>query len=90
MKTITLFLLFFHVTLLLPAQSGSVTNVLVSQRSDGSGLVDVYFDLAGPPTSYHVYLRVSFNNGGNYFPVSTYSISGDTGPVNPGINKHIV
>ena len=72
------------------AQSGSITNIQASQRSDGSGLVDVYFTLNGSGSSYFMNLRVSFDAGGAYFPITRNSLSGDTGPVNPGANKHIV
>ena len=72
------------------SQTGSITNVQAAQRSDGSGLVDVYFTLDGTGSSYFMNLRVSFDAGGTYFPITRSSISGDTGPVNPGANKHIV
>jgi hypothetical protein len=46
-------LLFFFVSTLfiqVNAQTGSISNVQVQQRSDGSGQVDVNFDLNGPAT----------------------------------------
>jgi len=71
------------------SQNGSITNVQVSQRTDGSGLVDVYFDLSGPQDSYFINMRVSFDVGANYNPVSFASMSGDVGPTSPG-SRHIV
>jgi len=72
------------------AQTGSITNIQVSQRSDGSGLVDVYFTLDGTGNSYFMNLRVSFDDGTNYYPVSRSTISGNVGPLAPGSGKHIV
>ncbi|MBE0662255.1 MAG: hypothetical protein IH597_07285 [Bacteroidales bacterium] len=82
-------------TLLLPfmacfSQSGSVIINSVSQRSDESGLVDVHYDLSGAQSDYYVNMRVSFNEGLNFFPISPASMSGDVGPVSPGTSKHIV
>jgi len=71
------------------SQTGSITNVQVAQRSDGSGLVDVNFDLEGPADSYFISMKVSFDAGINYIPISTASMSGNVGPTSPG-NKHIV
>jgi len=72
------------------SQNGSITNVQASQRSDGSGLVDVYFDLSGQGSSYFMNLRVSFDTGNNYYPISRSTISGNIGPLAPGSGKHIV
>lgn len=72
------------------AQSGSVTATSVAQRTDGSGLVDVYFNLSGDGTNYFIKLDVSFNAGSSYSAVNSSYTSGDIGPVNPGTNKHIV
>jgi hypothetical protein len=72
------------------AQTGSITNVQVNQRTDGSGLVDVYFDLSGSEDTYFITLRVSFDAGANYWAVNAGMLSGDTGPLSPGSSKHIV
>jgi uncharacterized protein (TIGR02145 family) len=72
------------------AQSGEITVTSVEQRSDGSGLVDVHFDLNATGNNYYVNLRVSFDTGVNYYPIKRNTFSGDTGPVNPGNSKHIV
>jgi uncharacterized protein (TIGR02145 family) len=72
------------------AQSGSITNVQVQQRTDGSGLVDVYFDLSGAEDSYFINMRVSFDAGINYYPITFTSMTGDVGPINPGNDKHVV
>jgi uncharacterized protein (TIGR02145 family) len=72
------------------AQNGSITNISVAQRTNGSGLVDVYFDLSGQGNSYFMNMKVSFDAGANYSPISHSSLSGDTGPLVPGGGKHII
>jgi len=72
------------------SQTGSITNVQVAQRSDGSGLVDVYFDLNGSGSTYNISLEVSFNSGSNYTIIPSTFLSGDIGPISSGINKHII
>ena len=72
------------------SQAGSITNVQAEQQSNGSGLVDVYFDLSGSEDSYFMNIRVSFDAGSNYWAVNKNSLSGDTGPLAPGNSKHIV
>ncbi len=76
---------------LLSGQTASVTNVTASQRTDGTKLVDIYYDLAEDTlfTYFTVELEVSFDNGTNYQP-SEY-ISGDAGNgVLAGIDNHLV
>ena len=72
------------------SQTGSIDNILVEQRSDGSQLIDVYFDLNGTADSYYIRLKVSFDQEQSYWPVSGSTLSGDTGPINPGTGKHII
>ncbi len=90
MKKLILFSASLFLLLNVFAQSGSITNVQAQQRSDGSGLVDVHFDLAGSEDSYFLNIRVSFDTGINYYPISHNTISGDVGPLGPGNSKHIV
>lgn len=88
-KTILLFAILCFGLAGIFSQTGSITNVQASQRSDGSGLVDVYFDLSGSESSYYITMRVSFDAGVNYYPLTLASLSGNVGPTSPG-NKHIV
>lgn len=83
----TLFLLFISMSL---ASWGQITNIQVAQRADGSGFVDVYFNLAGSGTNYYVSLEVSFDAGNTYAPVPSEALTGDIGPITSGYNKHIV
>jgi len=71
------------------SQTGSITNIAVSQRTDGSGYVDIYYDLAGPGSSYFISMEVSFNNGNTFTAVSTTFLSGNTG-VTPDTNRHLI
>jgi hypothetical protein len=68
-----------------------VTNVAFAQRTDGSGLVDVTYDLADPDSpTLTVTMEVSADGGLNWtVPVVTFS--GDVGAgVTPGAAKAIV
>lgn len=68
----------------------SITNIQAIPRSDGSGIVDVYFNLNGTENSYNITLAVSFDGGAPYLPISSSFLSGDVNSINPGSNKHIV
>jgi len=71
------------------AQTGSITNVTCSQRTDGSKLVDIYYDLSGTESSYNISVHISLDGGNTYSPISnsTGDIDGD---VTPGTEKHII
>jgi uncharacterized protein (TIGR02145 family) len=88
-KAFLLFTAIFITTLATFSQTGSISNVQVEQRADGSGLVDINYDLAGPEDSYFMNIRVSFDAGEIYNPVSFNSLSGDVGEVSPG-SRHMV
>jgi uncharacterized protein (TIGR02145 family) len=72
------------------AQTGSITNILVNQRTDGSGLLDVYFNLSGEADSYNIFLEASFDNGLTYQPLDPAFLDGDIGPLPSGTQYHIV
>jgi hypothetical protein len=71
------------------AQTGTISNISVQQRTDGSGMVDVYFTLNGSATSYNVLIEASFDGGNTYTPVPAAHLSGDVSGISPG-TKHIV
>lgn len=84
-----IYLLLFGIMLisnLLWAQE--VTNVTASQRTDGSKLLDVFYDLAGTEPQYTVILEISFDDGQTFEQVS--QVSGDVGIVGLGISLQIV
>jgi hypothetical protein len=72
------------------AQSGEITVTSVQQRPDGSGLVDVYFNLSGPSSAYNIEMQASFDGGITYSQIPPAFLSGDMGGISPGGNKHIV
>lgn len=82
------------INLLIPltaiGQNGEITNIQVSQRTDGSGLIDVYFSLSGPGQTYNINIESSFDGGNNYLAVSSNFISGDIVSISTGSGKHLV
>ena len=74
------------------AAAPTVTNVSAVQRTDGSGLVDVYYTLADPDGDACEISVVFSNNGGSTWSIipSAGALSGDVGElITPG-NKHLV
>ncbi len=72
------------------AQDGAISNVVVNHRTDGSGYVDIYYNLAGSGNCYQVTAEVSFNNGSSYSAIASNYLTGNAGPTAPGNNKHMV
>ena len=89
MKTYILLLLTLN-TLHLTLFSQTITNITVSQRTDGSGLADIYFTLSGTASTYYIAVEASFNGGNTFSPIPAGSLTGDTGPISPGAGKHII
>lgn len=91
--SLILFLQIFAFSLLVSpahAQGGSITVTSVLQRNNGSGFVDVKYNLSGPSSSYNIAVEVSFNGGGSYSPIPSNYLSGQLSNVGPGNNKQIV
>ncbi len=72
------------------AQTGAIENLQVAQRTDGSGLVDIHFDLNGAGASYNLQFEASFDDGANYAPLSPEFLTGQLEQVLPGVGKHII
>jgi uncharacterized protein (TIGR02145 family) len=71
------------------AQSGSITNISADQRTDGSMLVDIYYDLNGPELPSRIIAEASFDGGSSFTLLN--QVSGDAGEnITPGTSKHIV
>jgi|GEM_PF-2184697 len=66
------------------AATGEITNVNATQRTDGTKILDVSYDLSGSEAEYLLSLEVSFEAGENYQTVN--GVSGDVGMVAPGTN----
>jgi uncharacterized protein (TIGR02145 family) len=88
-RLITLVILMFGV-LNIEVKAISITNISVQQRTDGSGKIDVYFDLNGQANSYNIFLEASFDGGITYSPISAQYLSGAVLGIIPGSRKHIV
>ena len=69
-----------------------VSNVTASQRKDGSGLVDVYYTLAGATPDVRVDLAFSNDNGNTWNVIpSPNTLTGDVGNgITNGTGRHIV
>nr|HPE58524.1 FISUMP domain-containing protein [Bacteroidales bacterium] len=72
------------------AQTGTIENLEVAQRTDGSGLVDIHFDLNGTGASYNLQFEASFDDGASYEPLSETFLNGELSNVMPGAGKHII
>jgi len=66
-------------------------NIVVSQRADGSGMVDIYYDLSGGVGEITVEVLISNDGGASWTitPQPAY-LSGDVGVVANGAGKHIL
>ncbi len=73
-----------------PPQSNAISNIIVNPRNDGSGLVDVHFNLSGAAPLYNIALQASFDGGITYTAIPAAFLNGNTGPIAPGNNKHII
>ena len=71
------------------SQTGTISNISVQPRTDGSGMVDVHFNLSGSADSYNILIEVSFDAGDTYTPIPTIYLSGDLQGISPG-NRHVV
>jgi uncharacterized protein (TIGR02145 family) len=89
MKIKITFFTFLIITCSTNGQTGSITNVNASQRTDGSMVVDINYDLAGTISKYKIDAEASFNGGINFTTIN--QVSNDIGcGVTTGNQKHIV
>jgi formylglycine-generating enzyme required for sulfatase activity len=84
-----------HLTLLLllPALllSVEISNLTVAQRTDGSKLVDISYDLAGDSAAYTITVEYRLSSTAAYDTLDNSYLSGDMGiAVTPGTGKQIV
>ncbi len=89
MKTQIIILIFVLITGLSFAQTGSITNINTAQRTDGSMMVDIYYDLSGTQFAYKIDAEVSFDGGMSFTAIN--QVSGDMGyDVATGTLNHII
>ncbi len=60
MKYIINFSILLFVSIGLFAQVESISNLNFAQRIDGSGMVDIYYDLSGSQNDYTILLEILF------------------------------
>lgn len=91
MKAINLLLLLdFLLAISLLAQPGTLTGIQASQRTDGSGLVDIYYGLFGDYDAYNISVEVSFDGGSTFSTVPQEYLQGAVTGVTPSGSKHII
>ncbi len=94
MKSVLLFIFFtFHSFLLFANTAPVLSNISVLQRTDGSKLVDIYYDVYDNDSdTLEIILKVSNNEGLNWnVELNNEYLSGDIGlGVISGTSKHII
>lgn len=91
MKRLFLTLIAATLGLITMAQVGTIENVNVAQRTDGTGMVDISFDLTGLETAqYNISIEASFDGGDTYTPIANSFLSGDLEAVSPALGLSIV
>ncbi len=89
MKKAFFTLLILLAALFCTAQNDTISDIVVFQRTDGSGLVDISFSLSGSEASYNIALEVSFDAGNTYDTIFPEFLTGDLVNIPPGENKQI-
>lgn len=93
MKRIILLSLFILAITIVQAEEPTVSNVTASQRTDGSKIVDIYYDVSdGDGDTLTISLELSDDGGSSWSIIPTDSLlSGDIGDsITVGSSKHIV
>ena len=67
-----------------------VSNVRALQRTDGSLLVDIYYDVEAPDRDHVIVSVMISDDGGSSYSIAPVTLEGDFGEVAPGAGKHIV
>jgi len=84
MKTLFLTLIATALGLMTMAQVGTIENINVQQRTDGTGMVDISFYLTGLGTAqYNITIEASFNSGETYQPIGSQYLSGNLNQLSP-------
>ncbi|MCD4735601.1 MAG: hypothetical protein K8R53_06125 [Bacteroidales bacterium] len=74
-------------TILVTAQNDTITNIVAAQRTDGSMIIDISYDLSGS-LSFIISVQASFDGGVTFLPAD--SVSGDVGNgIAPAPGKYI-
>jgi len=72
------------------AQIGNIENISVEQRDDGTGVVDIHFDLSGDANQvYHIEIEASFDGGDTFSLIPANYLNMDLEEVSPASDIHI-
>ncbi len=72
------------------AQVGSIENIHVEQRDDGTGMVDIHYDLIGVVNAvYMISIEASFDSGVTFSQLADEYLTGDL-EVSPAEGLHII
>jgi hypothetical protein len=69
---------------------GMISQLRVNQRQDGSGLLDIYYNLEGELDRYFVEADLSLDGGASFIRMNKACMSGDFLPATTGTDKHLV
>ncbi|MFO7615325.1 MAG: fibrobacter succinogenes major paralogous domain-containing protein [Bacteroidales bacterium] len=90
MKSVILSFILIAWSIMVFAQPGAISNILVSQGTgESERVVDIMFDLSGNDPYYELTMEVSFDNGGTYTPIDPGEVSGGS-IVTPGAGIQLV
>ncbi len=70
--------------------ANGIDNIQITQRNDGSGLLDIYYSLEGENAYYDISVLARFSQNAEYILVPNDYMSGQMNNVSPGQNKHII
>ena len=69
------------------AQIGNIENINVEQRDDGTGIVDIHFDLSADAGNvYHIVIKASFDGGDTFSVIPAEFLSVNLEEVSPATN----
>jgi formylglycine-generating enzyme len=92
MKHMVLIIMISLIAYLCYATQPIVTNSSAVQRTDGSKIVDIYFDVSDAShDSVYVIVNLSFDGGSTFtFTPTAINVSGDINKIPVGTGKHII
>ncbi|MBT7826209.1 MAG: hypothetical protein HN600_06405, partial [Bacteroidetes bacterium] len=82
---------FIFLSSLIFCQQAEITNLVVAQRTDGSKLVDITYDISEDVvfSLFDISVEISFDDGSTYVPLT--HLTGDVGlGISYGTDKHIL
>ena len=90
MKTPLFFLVLLALCSFSYAQSGSISNIQISQHPNGNEFIDIRYDLSGSAAAYNILLEASFDGSSTFTPVSSTHLEDAVSGVSPGSGRQNV